>query len=156
MIDILYKSKEEIQSAMRKVLTLSILVVALIAVFMFRNGAKDGQQGPVPEDIPETAGERISPTLLDMYVDSCPACKMMKGILDEFQGRQKYDLNIKFVDLWKDPDMAKQYSISVVPTLIFLDPDGKQIYRHEGVMTEEMLLLKWKELGFDLDKGDAS
>lgn len=79
----------------------------------------------------------------------------MKGILDEFQDRYKDNLNIRFVDLWANPDMAGKYSIRVVPTLIFLDPEGNEIYRHEGVMTGEMLLAEWNGLGFDLDKGET-
>lgn len=74
----------------------------------------------------------------------------MKGILEEFQERYTGSVEINIIDLWKQPEEAEKYSIRVVPTLIFLDPEQNELYRHEGVMTEEMLLKKWKELGFEL------
>lgn len=49
----------------------------------------------------------------------------------------------------EDRDISQRYKVKVVPTLVFLDPKGNSLYRHEGVMTEEQLLAKWKELGYD-------
>lgn len=74
----------------------------------------------------------------------------MKGILEEFRQSYAESIEIRFVDLWEQPEEAEKYSVRVVPTLIFLDPQKNELYRHEGVMTREMLLDKWKELGYEL------
>jgi hypothetical protein len=33
-----------------------------------------------------------------------------------------------------------------------LDPDGKELYRHEGFFSKKDILAKWKQFGFDIDK----
>lgn len=74
----------------------------------------------------------------------------MKGILEGFLQSDTNSIEIRFVDLWKQPEEAEKYSVRVVPTLIFLDSQQNELYRHEGVMTREMLLNKWKELGYEV------
>lgn len=74
----------------------------------------------------------------------------MKGILEEFRESYSGNIEIRIVDLWEHPEEAEKYAVRVVPTLIFLDPQENELYRNEGVMTKEMLLEKWQELGFDL------
>lgn len=81
----------------------------------------------------------------------------MKRILDEFDQECSNYVETRFVDVWQNSDVGKQYGIRVVPTLIFLDPSGEELYRQEGVMTKPQLVSKWKELGYGLDerKGQA-
>jgi thioredoxin 1 len=52
--------------------------------------------------------------------------------------------------VWKNPDAAKQYGIEVIPTQIFYDATGKELFRHIGFFGKEDILAKWKELGVDL------
>ncbi len=49
---------------------------------------------------------------------------------------------------------ADKYSVRVVPTLVFLTPQGEIAYRNEGIMTEKQLVEKWKELGYEVKKKD--
>lgn len=74
----------------------------------------------------------------------------MKRILEEFDKKYSNSVETKIVDVWKNPDAGEEYGIRVVPTLIFLDPEEKELYRHEGVMTESQLAAKWEELGYKL------
>ena len=54
---------------------------------------------------------------------------------------------LQFIDVWKSPDAGRQYGIRVIPTQIFFDASGKERFRHEGFMSKEDILSKWKELG---------
>jgi thioredoxin 1 len=74
----------------------------------------------------------------------------MKGILAEFQKDHEGKIETRLIDVWKNPDAGEKYKIRVVPTLIFLDPSGKELYRQEGLMTSEDLLKKWEELGYNI------
>lgn len=38
---------------------------------------------------------------------------------------------IVFIDIWKHPEQGKKFNISTMPTHIFYDKDGKELYRHE-------------------------
>ena len=53
----------------------------------------------------------------------------------------------------KEPEKAKEYGISIIPTQIFFDASGKELFRHEGFFSKEDILGKWKEFGINLEKG---
>jgi thioredoxin 1 len=38
----------------------------------------------------------------------------------------------------------------VIPTQIFFDAEGKELFRHVGFFAKEDILAKWKELGVEL------
>ena len=48
----------------------------------------------------------------------------------------------------KDPDAANPYRIQVIPTQIFYDANGKELFRHVGFYSREQILGKWRGLGF--------
>lgn len=81
----------------------------------------------------------------------------MKRILDEFDQEYSDSVETRIVDVWQNSEVGEQYGVRVVPTLIFLDPSGEELFRHEGVMTKPQLVSKWKDLGYALDqsKGQA-
>jgi thioredoxin 1 len=46
----------------------------------------------------------------------------------------------------KNPDAGKAYEIEVIPTQIFYDAEGMELFRHVGFFAKEDILGKWKEL----------
>jgi thioredoxin 1 len=96
------------------------------------------------------------PRLLDLGSVSCIPCKMMAPILEELKEKYAGRLDVQFIDVWKDPDAGRQYGIKLIPTQIFLAPDGKELWRHEGFLGKEEILAKWKELGVDLSARRAT
>jgi thioredoxin 1 len=77
----------------------------------------------------------------------------MAPILEELKTKHNGKLQVDFIDVWKNPDEAKKYKIRVIPTQIFYDASGKELYRHEGFFSKEDILGKWKEFGISLEKG---
>jgi len=92
------------------------------------------------------------PRLVDLGADKCIPCKMMAPILEELKTTYNGKLQVDFIDVWKKPDEAKKYKISIIPTQIFYDSSGKELFRHEGFISKEDILAKWKEFGVDLSK----
>ncbi|OGG04704.1 MAG: thiol reductase thioredoxin [Candidatus Glassbacteria bacterium RIFCSPLOWO2_12_FULL_58_11] len=90
------------------------------------------------------------PHLGDLGADKCIPCKMMAPVLEELKEKYKGRLEVTFIDVWKDPAPGTKYGIRVIPTQIFIGPDGKELYRHEGFFSKEDILAKWHELGFTL------
>lgn len=75
----------------------------------------------------------------------------MARILEGFD--KKYDgVTVKKINLMENMDYAKTYNVRVVPTLVFISPDGKVLARHEGIMTSEQLKESWKKLGYELEE----
>ena len=100
-----------------------------------------------PATPPET---KPLPKLLDLGAGKCIPCKMMAPILEQMKTEYAGKLEVEFIDVWKNPDAAKQYGIEVIPTQIFYDASGKELFRHIGFFAKDDILAKWKELGVDL------
>ena len=94
--------------------------------------------------------KQLLPKLLDLGAGKCVPCKMMFPVLDELKKEYTGTLEVEFIDVWKNPDAAKQYGIEVIPTQIFYDATGKELFRHIGFFSKDDILAKWKELGVDL------
>ena len=107
---------------------------------MFANIATTNAPATPPEKKP-------LPKLLDLGAGKCIPCKMMFPVLDELKKEYAGKLEVEFIDVWKNPDAGKQYGIEVIPTQIFFDASGKELFRHIGFFAKEDILAKWKELG---------
>jgi thioredoxin 1 len=92
------------------------------------------------------------PRLVDLGADKCIPCKLMAPILSKLKSEQAGWLEVEFIDVWKSPEAAKPYKISLIPTQIFYDATGKELFRHEGFYSKEDIMAKWKELGVKLQR----
>ncbi len=92
------------------------------------------------------------PKLVDLGANKCIPCKMMVPILKELETEYKGKLEVILLDVWENPDAGRKYRIRVIPTQIFIAPDGKELFRHEGFYSKEDMLAKWKELGYEMKK----
>lgn len=121
-------------------------------------------QVPEPSDTPAEAVATVAasagdspvvtlPTLLDLGATKCIPCKMMAPILEELKVEYANQLKVVFIDVWQNPEASKAHNINLIPTQIFLDAEGKELYRHEGFFAKADILAKWKELGVDLAAG---
>jgi len=90
------------------------------------------------------------PKLLDLGATKCIPCKKMAPILEELKKTYAGKLEVEFIDVWQNPDAGKQYSVQLIPTQIFYDAAGKELFRHEGFFGREDILAKWQELGVKL------
>ena len=93
---------------------------------------------------------RKLPRLLDLGAGKCIPCKMMAPILEELRRDYAGKLEVEFIDVWEDPEVAKSFGVEVIPTQIFYDPEGNELFRHVGFFGKEDILGKWKELGVEL------
>ena len=90
------------------------------------------------------------PRLVDLGAGKCIPCKMMAPILEELKEEYAGSLEVEFIDVWQDPSAGDKYGIQMIPTQIFYDASGKELFRHEGFFAKEDILAKWKELGITL------
>ena len=109
-------------------------------------------EGVNRQAVDEAATEPQLPKLLDLGATQCIPCKMMAPILDELREEYAGKLEVEFIDVWQNPDAAKQHGIEQIPTQIFFDASGKELFRHAGFFSKENILKKWEEFGVDLDK----
>lgn len=64
------------------------------------------------------------PAVIDFYADWCMPCKMVAPLLNQLSA--EYEGKVKFykVNTEKDPEVAKVFGISSIPTLLFIAPTG--------------------------------
>jgi len=102
-----------------------------------------------PQQVKEKSVTAL-PRLVDLGAGKCIPCKMMAPILEELKSEYEGTLKVEFIDVWENPNEAPKYGIKLIPTQIFFDASGKELFRHEGFFSKEDILAKWKELGVDL------
>jgi thioredoxin 1 len=129
-----------------KIAIVAVLIAAVVVVVAIKQRDK--------ADVSSNLGQaRDLPRLVDLGSDQCIPCKMMAPILEELKKEYAGRLEVEFVDVWKNSAEAERYGIKLIPTQIFFDALGKELFRHEGFFSKEDILGKWKELGIELEKG---
>ncbi|MGN6368215.1 MAG: thioredoxin family protein [Phycisphaerae bacterium] len=111
---------------------------------------------PIPAAVTASSAPRSLPRLVDLGSHSCMACKRMLPILDELRTGYEGRFQVDFIDVWADPGQSARYRIRLIPTQIFYDAAGKELFRHEGFFPKEDILAKWKEVGVELGRASAT
>ena len=113
---------------------------------------KTGESAPSADD----AGEAVAaaqdaklPSLIDLGSDTCIPCRQMIPVLASLKKGFAGKLNVQFINIHENEQAAKDYKIKLIPTQVFLDPEGKELYRHVGFISEDDILSRWRELGYD-------
>ncbi len=130
----------------KKLLVVAALAVAVAGVLVVKR-----IQTPAAPDLaePVAAGQPL-PRLVDVGAGKCIPCRLMAPILAELKKEYAGRFEVVFIDVWVNPDAGKPYSVEAIPTQIFFDATGKELFRHFGFFGKEDILAKWKELGVDL------
>ncbi|HPC96388.1 MAG TPA: organomercurial lyase [Sedimentisphaerales bacterium] len=141
-----------------KIVVVAALILAVAAIVRIKQQRKEGAPVPGPATPTVAALPEASslPRLVDLGAGKCIPCKMMAPILEELKEEYAGRMEVVFIDVWENPDAAKPYGIQVIPTQIFYDAAGKEVFRHEGFFSKEDILAKWKELGVDLSASGLS
>ena len=79
------------------------------------------------------------PVLVDFYADWCGPCQMMVPILEKVDLEPKDRLRIVKIDTEKYKELASQYGIAALPTLV-LFKQGKPVDKIEGVIQAAQLV----------------
>ncbi len=164
-----------------KIIIPLLIVAVIVAIWFVKNNDKLPE---ITSDNPDFAlhvTEEIDlkklksyglPIMIDFGANSCIPCKEMAPVLEKLNKELQGKAIIKFVDVWKYPELAQNYPISVIPTQVFFDKEGNpytpsdpQVFQmnmyslrdtnehvfttHEGGMIEEMILAVLKEMGLE-------
>ncbi len=138
---------------MKTVLKKCLFLFMVLCVFTITGCSKDTD---IKKPKPEAKAEAVQklPKLLDFGAHKCIACQKMTLILDELTKEYRGVLDVEFIDVWQpeNKERAAMYEIETIPTQIFFDAKGEELWRHVGFISKEDILAKWQELGCDLKK----
>lgn len=114
-----------------------------------RSGKKWSQSLPAGEEGVHS-GKGIVPVLLVLGSEGCPPCRKMKPILKKLKSKYKKKFQVKYIDVWKNTAAGSQYGVRAIPTQIFYDGRGREVFRHVGFYSKDQILAVWREIGVKL------
>jgi thioredoxin 1 len=86
-------------------------------------------------------------TMVDLGAKKCIPCKMMAPILGKLEKVYAGRAAVVFLDVWEDPKPAHRFGIRGIPTQIFFDKEGREVFRHAGFLSEEEIVRRLKDMG---------
>ncbi|AOW80785.1 MAG: thioredoxin family protein [Halobacteriota archaeon] len=75
-------------------------------------------------------------TLIDFHADWCGPCKTQDPIIEELEADYADSVTFEFVDVDANPDMANEYQVRSIPTVVVTAGD-EVIERFVGVTQRE-------------------
>jgi len=111
----------------------SFLLLTILATTILSSAAE--MEKPQTMNIP--VKEMV--TLVDLGANSCIPCKLMAPILEELEKEYKGRAAVIFIDVWENRDKAKEFKVVTIPTQIFYNKQGQEVYRHIGFFDKESI-----------------
>ncbi len=93
-------------------------------------------------------------TMIDLGAKKCIPCKMMAPILEKMDRVYQGMADIAFIDVWKHGEQARRFQVKAIPTQIFFDANGKEVYRHVGFLGEKDIIARFAMMGVILTLPD--
>lgn len=127
-----------------------ILVVLALSMVIGMKVAKTKSVATAPPTrtaATQAAAKPRLPRLVDLGSTTCIPCKKMAPILEQLKTELQGNVDVEFIDVVKNATAADQYKITVIPTQIFFDKDGKEVFRHEGFFPKPDILVQLQKMG---------
>jgi thioredoxin 1 len=119
------------------------MAVFIASAFTCSGQNKDTASAKENQKLNEDKSDTLKPTITFIELGSvnCIPCKMMQPVMKAIEEKYGEQINIVFYDVWKPEQnkYAQIYGIRLIPTQVFLDKEGKELFRHEGFFPEEAI-----------------
>jgi thioredoxin 1 len=79
------------------------------------------------------------PTLVDFGSNRCQPCIRLRPVMRALKDAHKDRINVLFLEVSANRDLALLYKVRLVPTLIFFDVHGREVHREMGFMGQEAM-----------------
>ena len=123
-------------------------LVIIIGILSLVLSGCSSEESPAPHSQPPgPVPVKGMPTMVDLGANECIPCKMMVPIMEKVEKKYQGKAAIVFIDVWKNKEPAKRFGIRAIPTQIFFDKEGKEVFRHEGFMGEAEIDQVFKKMG---------
>lgn len=120
----------------------------------------DGDPATVAAMTPGAPATAPAPKLLPHFVDigttTCVPCRVMLTVMEELEAEYADNLKIEFVNMKNDPETAEKLGVRTITTQVFFSPEGKELWRHIGVIRAKDVIAKWAELGYKIEPSKKS
>ena len=86
-------------------------------------------------------------TFIELGADRCIPCKQMQPIMKDIAATFADRVQVVFYDVWKNPEPGRKYEIQLIPTQVFVDQKGNEIFRHVGLFPKDEMVELLKKHG---------
>jgi thioredoxin 1 len=88
----------------------------------------------------DNARQSGQPTVVEFGSDSCTSCRRMKVVMDAVAQQTRGHSHVLVMDVIKDSSLQQAFRISMIPTQVFFDGTGNEVWRHLGPLTEVQVI----------------
>jgi len=89
------------------------------------------------------------PSMIDFGADGCRPCDMMTPILESLRTKYADKANVLFVHVRKKPVVGARYGVVSIPTQVFFDKTGREVFRHTGFYPQADVEKQLKTMGVE-------
>ncbi len=114
----------------------AVIVLGLVAVLVSGSWSGVAAEGKI--NIQALLSKQV-PVLLEFGRGWCIPCKYMKPILEDMSKAYTGRAIVTTVDMDANKELVKTFKIRMMPTQVFLLPDGKEFFRNEGTLEREQI-----------------
>ena len=129
---------------MKKIIPV-IIFISAVFILMFLYTASEQGRKTVLEPLPEIPAPGMV-TMVNLGAESCLPCRMMQPILKELRIEYENQVSFPFIDTWKYTDQGQRFRITSIPTQIFYDQNGVEVFRHAGFLDKKAIVEVLDEL----------
>ena len=127
---------------MRRI-NLTIIITLLVGLFGLMSHA-DAQDPKI--NLQALLSKKV-PILLEFGRGWCIPCKYMKPILEDMGKAYSGKAIVTTVDMDANKNLVRDFRIRMMPTQVFLTPDGKEFFRNEGTLERENIAQVFTKMG---------
>jgi thioredoxin 1 len=125
----------------------TILSIVFVFVVMGVVSISANAQGTGPKINLQALMAKGTPMLLEFGRGWCKPCKYMKPILEDTAKAYDGRAIVTTVDMDTNKDLVRDFKIRLMPTQVFLTPDGKEFFRNEGTLEREQIAQVLEKMG---------
>lgn len=123
------------------IIVLLILILPIVAYIYMSNNIGESVAVAKNSDLP---------TVITFTSSMCMDCQKIKSVLAEIEPNYSQKVNFEYVQALdkskKVKDSIKKYGVVLVPTMILIDKNGKQLNKIEGFLEKEKIEAEIEEL----------
>jgi len=128
---------------MRKKMRFSAVLFSLTGILVFWGC---GNVAGI-DDVLNKAKREGRVVMLELGSVGCIPCEQMKPVIEKLRTNFKGKLEVIFVDVRRDGENGRRYSVTMIPTQVFLDRTGREFHRHIGYYAYEEIVPVLKRAG---------
>jgi thioredoxin 1 len=134
--------------------SLLILGIVIAGGLWGMGGNEEQLQAQPISEPPTNTGKELKnalqsgqPVLVDFGSNKCIPCRQIRPILKEIEKEYDGKAHVLIIDVFENRELAREYRIQLIPTLVFFNRSGKEAFRRSGTWDKNSIVRKLREAG---------